>query len=41
MDKNLKEKLEICRKKLFADGLKKDGEWNGYVVYEPFIKKDL
>lgn len=40
MDKNLKEKLEVCRKKLFADGLRKGGEWNGYVVYEPIYDKE-
>ena len=37
----MKEQLELCRRKLFADSLKKVKDWNGYEVYEPIYKKDF
>ena len=35
MNKELQEKLFLCRKKLFAKDLIKKDKWNGYTVYEP------
>ena len=39
MDKEIKKKLEICRKNLSADRLRKGQEWNDYQVYVPVYKQ--
>ena len=36
----MKEQLEECRKKIFADSLKKAEDWNGYEVYEPIYEEE-
>ena len=38
MDKKIKNELDLCRKCLQADHLKKGKEWNGYIVYVPVYK---
>ena len=37
----MNELLELCRKKLLADGLKKSEPWQGYEVYSPVYSKPL
>ena len=39
MDKEIKKKLEICRKNLSADWLRKGKEWKDYQVYVPVYKQ--
>lgn len=35
----MENKLELCRKTLFADSLKKGIDFKGYKVYEPIYNK--
>ena len=37
----LKTELNLCKKKLFANRLKKGESWNGFEVYEPVYKKEF
>ena len=37
----MKEQLELCRRKLFADSLKRVEDWKGYEVYEPIYEEDF
>lgn len=40
MEQLLKEKLDLCRKKLSADALRKSNGWQGYEVYIPVYKQE-
>ena len=40
MDKDMKNKLELCRQNLSADSLRKREDWSGYQVYVPVYKKE-
>ena len=40
MNINLKNKLELCRKKLMANNLKQGVNFNGYEVYEPVYNEE-
>jgi len=40
MDRDMKNKLELCRQGLSADHLRKRKDWNGYQVYVPIYKQE-